>query len=224
MLRQLVCLSLVNFSQYLYLLGAHPNYAELRIHKWGWRFMQRSIQLVRGVGGETVEATVGKITQSHIDDYESLWRGMLQVYDQEDQFWSWAFKERVFLSQDNYEGYAVDLAGRTEGLMMIETQSHRAQLIAGQPLVYVAAIATAPWNRRGIRRTPELRRIGTELLLSARLRSIELGYDGRVGLHSLPTAEQFYENSNMILVEPDREEYLDSDEPELAYFEYPARS
>ena len=28
--------------------------------------------------------------------------------------------------------------------------------------------------------------------------SIELGYEGRVGLHSLPGAEEFYDNQGMI--------------------------
>jgi hypothetical protein len=186
--------------------------------------MQRSIQLVRGADGQAVTALLSEITQRHIDDYQNSWQEMLQRYQQEDKFWSWEFKRRVFLSQENYEGYAIEVAGRTEGLMMIETRNHRSQLTLGQPLVYVMSIAAAPWNRREIRRPPELSGVGSELLLSARLRSVELGYRGRVGLHSLPRAERFYENKNMMLIEPDLEDYMSSDEPELAYFEYPARS
>jgi hypothetical protein len=75
-----------------------------------------------------------------------------------------------------------------------------------------------------MRRPPELRNIGSELLLSARLWSVELGYSGRVGLHSFPAVKRFYENQNMIRVEPELDDYLEADEPELAYFEYPARS
>jgi hypothetical protein len=186
--------------------------------------MERAIELFRGLDGTAVMATVCPIAQQHIDDYESLWREVLRAYGQDDRFWSWEFKERVFLSRDNYEGYAVEVAGRTEGLMMIETQNHRAQLVPGRRLVYVESIATAPWNRRMIRRPPELRNIGSELLLSARLRSVELGYSGRVGLHSFPAVERFYETQNMIRVEPELDDYLEADEPELAYFEYPARS
>ena len=185
--------------------------------------MQQSIQLLRGEDGQAVTALLSEISQRHIDDYQNSWREMLQRYQQEDQFWSWEFKQRVFLSQKNYEGYALEVMGRTEGLLMLETQNHRSQLTPGQPLVYVMSIAAAPWNRREIQRPPELSGVGSELLLSARLRSIELGYRGRIGLHSLPRAERFYENKNMILIEHDSDEYLSSDdEPELAYFEYPA--
>ncbi|NJR67024.1 MAG: GNAT family N-acetyltransferase, partial [Leptolyngbyaceae cyanobacterium CRU_2_3] len=77
--------------------------------------MQRSIQLVRGSDGHAVTALLSEITQRHIDDYQNSWLEMLRRYEQEDKFWSWEFKRRIFLSQDNYEGYAIELAGRTEG-------------------------------------------------------------------------------------------------------------
>ncbi|GAB1544642.1 hypothetical protein NUACC21_73180 [Scytonema sp. NUACC21] len=40
--------------------------------------------------------------------------------------------------------------------------------------------------------------VGTALLRFARLLSVELGYEGRVGLHSLPGAERFYEKQGML--------------------------
>jgi hypothetical protein len=186
--------------------------------------MQQSIQLMRGTDGNRVSALLSEIGQRHIDDYQNLWQELLQRYQQEDKFWSWAFKQQVFLSRENYEGFAIEVAGRTEGLMMIETQQHRSQLTSGQPLVYVMSIASAPWNRRAILRPPEFQGVGTALLLFARQRSIDLGYGGRVGLHALPDAERFYENRNMIQIDPDPDEYLDPDEPDLTYFEYPARA
>jgi hypothetical protein len=186
--------------------------------------MMQSVQLMRGTDGQTAAAGLTEIAQRHIDDYQNLWHELLQRYQQEDKFWSWAFKQQVFLSQNNYEGYAIEVAGRTEGLMMIETQQHRSQLAVGQPLVYIMSIASAPWNRRLILRPPEFQGVGTALLLFARQRSIDLGYGGRVGLHALPDAERFYENRHMIQIDPDPEEYLDPDEPSLTYFEYAARA
>ena len=150
--------------------------------------MQQSIELIRGTDGQAVQAVLCSITQSHIHDYENLWQDLLQRSGQDDKFWNWAFKQRVFLSRGNYEGYAIECAGRTEGLLLLETQQHRsqyqAQLVRGEPLVYVESIAAAPWNRRIIFRPPEFRGIGTTLLLFARQRSIELGYGGRVGAFS----------------------------------------
>ncbi|MEO1183017.1 MAG: hypothetical protein AAFX51_19780 [Cyanobacteria bacterium J06636_28] len=51
------------------------------------------------------------------------------------------------------------------------------------------------------------------------LSSEALGYDGRVGLESLPGAESFYEQRNMIRFEPEINPYV-VDELLLAYFEY----
>jgi hypothetical protein len=185
--------------------------------------MQRSIQLARGADRQVVAALLSEITQRHIDDYQNSWQEMLQRYHQEDKFWSWEFKRRVFLSQENYEGYAIEVAGQTEGLIMIETRNHRSQLTLGQPLVYVMSVASAPWNRRSILRSPELIGVGTALLFFAQQRSVDLGYGGGVGLHSLPNAERFYENRHMIRVDPDPDEYVDPDEESLTYFEYPSR-
>lgn len=54
----------------------------------------------------------------------------------------------------------------------------------------------------------------TNQLTFARLRSVELGYGGRVGLHSLPNAEGFYEQLQMSDYGPDLEKNG------LVYFEY----
>nr|MDZ8169488.1 hypothetical protein [Nostoc sp. CmiSLP01] len=43
---------------------------------------------------------------------------------------------------------------------------------------------------------------------------MELGYEGRVGLHSLPGVEEFYDSQGMIDVGEDE------DYDELVYFEY----
>ena len=101
--------------------------------------------------------------------------------------------------------------------MLIETQLHGSRLKEGKRLIYVDGVASAPWNRQFIQRPPKLKGVGTALLVFARTRSIELGYEGRVGLHSLPGAEEFYENQGMINLGED-EDYDD-----LIYFEYGTR-
>jgi hypothetical protein len=54
------------------------------------------------------------------------------------------------------------------------------------------------------------------LLLLARQRSVELGYGGRVGLHSLPGSEAFYRRNNVPDYGPDPAK------DGLVYFEYAA--
>ena len=51
-----------------------------------------------------------------------------------------------------------------------------------------------------------------------RQRSVDLGYGGRVGLHSLPEAEGFYQRQKMLEHGPDPEK------DDLVYFEYNAIS
>ena len=133
--------------------------------------------------------------------------------EQEDKFWDWEFKLRFITTQENREGYAIEYEDETQGLMLFETQMHGSRLSEGKRLVYVDGIATAPWNREFVPNPPKVKGVGTALLAFARTRSLELGYEGRVGLHSLPGAEKFYERQGMF--DLGQEEDYDN----LVYFE-----
>ena len=103
--------------------------------------MRRSVQLIRGIDNQVVEAVLLDLAQNHIDDFENLWKEQLRLYGQEDKYWDWLFKKRISLSRDNYESYAIEYEGRTQGLLWIETQQHRSQVEEGQRLVYIEALA-----------------------------------------------------------------------------------
>ncbi|MBH8576094.1 GNAT family N-acetyltransferase [Nostocaceae cyanobacterium CENA369] len=177
--------------------------------------MRLTIQLIRCQDNLAVKADLVELKQKHADDYTSNWKEQLKLHEQEDKFWDWEFKfEFVICRQSNREGYAIEYESQTQGLMLIETQMHGSRLAEGKRLVYVEGIASAPWNREPIQRPPRFKGVGTALLSFARTRSLELGFEGRVGLHSLPGAEKFYENLGMI------ELGEDEDYDELVYFEY----
>jgi hypothetical protein len=72
----------------------------------------------------------------------------------------------------------------------------------------------APWNRVKIQNPPRYRNVGTSLLNFARIRSLDLGYKGRIGLHSLPDAVQFYDKQKMQNLGEDE------DYDNFVYFEY----
>ena len=59
--------------------------------------------------------------------------------------------------------------------------------------MYVELLATAPWNRTNIQRPKRFRGTGTVMIAAAIQLSMDLGYKGRVGLHSLRDAESFYQ-------------------------------
>lgn len=89
----------------------------------------------------------------------------------------------------------------------------RIRATKGESIVYVDYIESAPWNRRYWRPTRRFRGFGSVLLQAAVQQSIELGFDGRVGLHSLPDSEAFYRRLDIT------EFWRDPDYQCLTYFE-----
>jgi hypothetical protein len=177
--------------------------------------MRSTVRLIRTQDNVVVEAGLVELQTKHANDYNCTWKEQLRLSAQEDKFWDWEFKLQFVISrQQNREGYAIEYEGETQGLMIIETQMHGSRLTSGKRLVYVDGIASAPWNREVIKRPPKYKGVGTALLSFARTRSLELGFEGRVGLHSLPGAERFYDHQGMIDLGED-EDYDD-----LVYFEY----
>jgi len=174
--------------------------------------MQQTIELRQG-NGQIVEAYLCRMQPQHLDDFNQIWQSLLQEMGEEDAFWSWARKKQLSLNQDRYETYAIEYDDLTQGLLWIETQWHRSQRRSSRPLVYVEALASAPWNRSRMNPIPYFAGVGTALLQFARQRSLQLGYGGRLGLHALPGSESFYESRNMLNFgyDPDRE---------MVYFEY----
>lgn len=181
-----------------------------------------SAELRRGANNQVVPATLLSLTSKHVEDFSVRWRSPLALASQEDKYWDWHFKQRLSDTRDNYEAYAVECEGDTQGLMAIETRQHRSVLSPSKPLIYVVALSAAPWNRKQLQNPPRFRRVGTLLLNFSRIRSLALGYKGRVGLHALPSAEGFYKRRSMMRFDFSADAYIDDDEP-LTYFEYPPR-
>ncbi|MEM9766489.1 MAG: hypothetical protein AAF892_01230 [Cyanobacteria bacterium P01_D01_bin.71] len=175
--------------------------------------MNRSILLTKPPN-EIVTATICDLTQAHVEQIDAIWRDILREAQQPDVSWDWAYKLRLALGDSRYEAYGIEQDGLVQGVVLLETQWHRSWLPQRSRLVYVEYLASAPWNRRPIEDPPYLRKVGRALLLLARQRSVELGYEGRIGLHSLPGAEGFYHRYNMLDCGPD------PDQDGLVYFEY----
>ena len=109
--------------------------------------------------------------------------------------WSWHAKVAGSARLLSCPTLAIECEGEPQGLMLLKTDGHFATLPAekGKPLVYVTYLASAPWNLRGIVDQPRFRGIGTLLMRAAVQTSLEAEFKGRIGLHSLPQAEGFYE-------------------------------
>ena len=177
--------------------------------------MERAVQLLSGTG-QIAEGLIRTVQQRHWSDFQSVWQGILVELEQPDARWMWDYKLRQAQQESRYEAYALEVESFTQGLLFLETQWRRSHLPQRYPLVYVEALASAPWNRSAIERPPFLRGVGRTLLLFARRRSVELGYGGRVGFHSLLEAEGFYRHLQV----PDYG--ADPEKENLVNFEYGA--
>jgi hypothetical protein len=63
-----------------------------------------------------------------------------------------------------------------------------------RPLVYVGFLEVAPWNKPDFSRR-RFAGLGPVMLRYAHDVSLHMGYEGRVGLHSIVAAEAFYRNA-----------------------------
>jgi hypothetical protein len=175
---------------------------------------QQIIYLEQGVDGVEVEALLVSLTNKNLSDVSQHWQPRLQGTHEDDQFWNWEQKHRVYTRNAQYESYAVECGGMTQGLMLIAIGGYRSWVESRRRLVYVHSIATAPWNRTQLQNPVLYRLVGTTLLEFARFRSNELGYGGLVGLHALPGAEGFYRRLNFM------DCGMDEEKENLAYFEW----
>ncbi len=133
----------------------------------------------------------------------------------EHRHWDWRRKIQSLMA-GRHCIFGIRCEGRYEGLMAILVEPRPSRLNPdGGPILYVDYLEAAPWNLKGMTDRPRYLGIGTRLIAEAVLVSRELGLGGRVGLHALPQAEEFYRNRcGMIRLGFD-EDYYD-----LPYFEY----
>jgi GNAT superfamily N-acetyltransferase len=113
----------------------------------------------------------------------------------EHDHWEWGEKVKESAHLLSCPTLAIECASQTQGLMLVKTDGHFGRLPAelDQPLVYIEYLATAPWNLRALVVQPRFTGVGLVLLHAAIQLSLDAEFKGRIGLHSLPQAEAFYE-------------------------------
>lgn len=180
--------------------------------------MKETIKLFRVKDSLAVDAILLTLVDKHTDDFEIFWKSRLQASDEEDGHWDWTKKNQFTLLCSDYEKYAIECEQITQGLMMLEISNHYSKNDHKQRILYVDFIATAPWNRPSLKNPPDYKGVGSVFLEFSRQRSFQLGYEGRVGLHALPQAENFYKKKGMINFG------IDANKENLIYFEWLAKN
>lgn len=164
---------------------------------------ESKVYLREGTSGDLVEASFfDEVTSDHLALWDRDWVPAMQAFAAgkstgqkvEDLHWDWQQKSRAVVGVLGYHSFAIICRKKLQGLMMInEMESARLQSQFGKSLIYVDFVATAPWNRPKLQDPPGFRGVGFVFVLAAVEASRDAGFKGRVGLHSLPDAEVFYE-------------------------------
>jgi len=178
-----------------------------------------TIYLLDVATGGSVEAELRHaIEQAQIDDWASKWLPAVVAMIQQlvinrvprsqwpqSLHWNWAQKTAQVQGLLAFRGFSVVVQGVTQGLAQVNlTKSAREPSQAGKPLVYIEYLEVAPWNRPELGATPRLRGLGSALMTAAITLSEDEGFKGRIGLHSLPQADDFYRRCGMTDLGPDR--------------------
>lgn len=177
-----------------------------------------TIYLLGVADGQPVEAELrDAIEQAQLDDWEQHWRPLVnsrlidlikrnvpQSQWPQSLHWDWKRKMARVQGLLAFQGFCVVAQGVTQGLMQIDLrQSAREQSQAGKPIVYVEYLEVAPWNRPDMGTAPRLSGVGSALLAASIATSLDEGFKGRIGLHSLPQADDFYRKAGMTDLGPD---------------------
>lgn len=167
--------------------------------------MSRQHYTIKVYDKDKLKLVDGKIFQgiapNNIDDYNQLWLPLFKeaiekrTLKVQDAHWDWGMKVEHTKQYLIYKSFALEVGDITQGLMILDTASYNSRTDASKSIVYLDYIATAPWNREYFDPNPSYSRyrmVGRLLLMQAIEESKDLEYKGRIGLHSLPSAESWY--------------------------------
>lgn len=130
-----------------------------------------------------------------------LWPRWLRANGEEDAEWQWAkfVKDCSRFQEKGYAHYALWALRELQALAILDVSGKRHLTRASKlPQVYVEYLAVAPMNRSSISSPRRLLGCGSALLRIATRESLLRGWKGRVGLHSLPGALEFYRKQGFV--------------------------
>jgi len=144
--------------------------------------------------GSLVEAKLfDDILPNHVDDFRTLWKGNIERLSDEHRHWDWEKKHHAVSTSLSYKSFALEVSGITQGLMIANTTKHcRISSQQNKHLVYIEFLESAPWNTHPQAGATQYKRVGPVLLAAGIQLSLDEGNHGRIGLHSLPQADDFY--------------------------------
>lgn len=162
------------------------------------RVYLRKLEINQLVDASLIDA----ITDEHLLMWKDTWvpamaahsKGKAPAEKPEDHHWDWKWKAERWRPLLKYHSFAIVCEKGLQGLMLAnDLKSARLPEQFGKPIIYVELLASAPWNRSKIQKPKRFHGVGTVMMAAAVQLSLDLGFRGRIGLHSLPGAESFYQ-------------------------------
>jgi hypothetical protein len=151
--------------------------------------------LIDGVSRDEVERAESSWQPILLESLETRGRsGIAKGSQLEHSHWDWRKKHAAIEGLIAYRMFGIECEGDMQGLMLVSTVGHPCRITEqrGKEQVYIDFVATAPWNSPGLVDVPRYGLVGRVLIATAVQLSVEEGFRGRIGLHSLPQAETFY--------------------------------
>lgn len=166
------------------------------------------LDLVTEQGLRPVQAFVRAADLVAVRSFEAEWQPLLRQGGGLDAEWPWSQELSELQAADGRAPepdqqweiqQLVDVDGVVHGLVSIK-HPVVSRLSPGHWLVYVERLSVAPWNRAEAKPNRRVLGCGLALLLHAVSRSLELGHEGRLGLHSLEDSNthRFYQRLGLV--------------------------
>lgn len=180
--------------------------------------MSRSrVILTDETAGCVVEAELDLDVGPHdLDEIESVWgpqrrdaaRRLAREKgpDAVPQHWHWDWRRKgSLLRQPTYRCIGIRCQDELQGIVLIDADQYQARIEAdrGKPLMYIEFLEVAPWNNSQLVEKRRYTPVGPRLIEAVIRHSEAEGYHGRVGLHSLPQSERFYDRCGMTKLDRD---------------------
>lgn len=146
-------------------------------------------------------------SMSFIECWKNKWAPSLDAYLKsgkqrpEHAHWNWVRKATVaVLNNKDDLFFWIKANGDTQGLMILDESSSCHADDNGEGNIYVQFLEVAPWNYYKDASVGYYQGVGSILFMTAVNYSASCGFDGRIGLESLPQSGPFYRAKGMIQV------------------------
>jgi hypothetical protein len=156
--------------------------------------MKENLKILQCSENKYVDAKILPLSQKHLEEIELSWKPELnknKCWDKDLEF------SKYLHEKPSLKFYVLECNLVAQGIIGL-LPGRPSMLERGENLVYVAILTVAPWNRADINNSPKYKGTGTTLITFAAIFSIHLGFEGKIGLHSVKTAENFYKRLDFL--------------------------